>query len=162
LLADLLTDEEDVVDRATARLRFDIDLLSRRLVMLIDWARTRHDVGSLPFGLFGASTGAAAALTAAALRPRDIAAVVSRGGRPDLAGSVLPEVVAPTLLIVGSRDTEVIQLNEWARARMRCAVSLHIVARASHLFEEPGTLDEVASLAGSFFLSHLRVGPETS
>jgi dienelactone hydrolase len=158
LLADLLTEQEEAVDRVTARLRFDINLLGRRLVTLIDWARQRPDLESLAFGLFGASTGAAAALIAAADRPNDIAAVVSRGGRPDLAGAALPRVAAPTLLLVGSLDPEVIRLNEWAKIRMRCPVSLDIVPGASHLFEEPGTLDEVASRAGSWFVSHLLEG----
>jgi dienelactone hydrolase len=159
LLADLLTEEEEAIDRVTAHLRFDIDLLGRRLVKLIDWARQRPDLGSLAFGLFGASTGAAAALIAAADRSHDVGAVVSRGGRPDLAGAALPRVAAPTLLLVGSLDTEVIRLNEWAKIRMRCPVSLDIVPGASHLFEEPGTLDQVASRAGSWFISHLREGP---
>jgi pimeloyl-ACP methyl ester carboxylesterase len=125
---------------------------------MIDWARQRPDLESLAFGLFGASTGAAAALIAAADRPNDVAAVVSRGGRPDLAGGALPRVAAPTLLLVGSLDTEVIRLNEWAKIRMRCPVSLDIVPGASHLFEEPGTLDQVASRAGSWFISHLLDG----
>jgi dienelactone hydrolase len=158
LLADLLTIEEEAIDRVNARFRFDIDLLGQRLVRLIDWARGRPDLHALAFGLFGASTGAAAALIAAATRPHDIAAVVSRGGRPDLAGSALPKVAAPTLLLVGSLDTDVIQLNEWAKTRMRCSVSLDIVPGASHLFEEPGTLDQVASRAGSWFVQHLTAG----
>jgi dienelactone hydrolase len=159
LLADLLTVEEEALDRVTAQLRFDIDLLSRRLIKLIDWSRQRPDLASLPCGLFGASTGAAAALIAAADRPHDIGAVVSRGGRPDLAGAALPRVAAPTLLLVGSLDSEVIELNEWAKVRMKCAVSLDIVPGASHLFEEPGTLDQVASRAGSWFGRHLLEGP---
>jgi dienelactone hydrolase len=155
LLADLLTPEEEAVDRVSAHLRFDINLLGRRLVTLVDWARRHAALGSLRVGLFGASTGAAAALVAAATRPKDIAAVVSRGGRPDLAGAALPHVVAPTLLLVGSLDTEVIALNEWAKARMTCPVSLDIIPGASHLFEEPGTLEQVASRAGAWFVTHL-------
>jgi dienelactone hydrolase len=155
LLADLLTVEEETIDRVSAHLRFDIDLLGRRLIALIDWARRDPDLRSLRVGLFGASTGAAAALMAAAARPADIAAVVSRGGRPDLAGAALPSVLAPTLLLVGSLDTDVIQLNEWAKARMRCRVALDIVSGASHLFEEPGTLEQVASRAGAWFVAHV-------
>ena len=155
LLADLLTAEEETVDRVTAHLRFDINLLSRRLVTLVEWARRHPDLADLPFGLFGASTGAAAALVASTARPDDVAAVVSRGGRPDLAGNALSHVTAPTLLLVGSLDTEVIALNKWARARMRCPVTLEIIPGASHLFEEPGTLDQVASRAGAWFTAHL-------
>jgi dienelactone hydrolase len=159
LLADLLTVQEEAVDRVTAHLRFDIGLLSRRLMGLIEWARHRPDLAPLNVGLFGASTGAAAALMAAAAQPHNVSAVVSRGGRPDLAGYALGQVSAPTLLLVGSRDTEVIQLNEWAKARMRCPVSLDIVPGASHLFEEPGTLDQVATRAGEWFLTHLSHAP---
>jgi dienelactone hydrolase len=155
LLGDLLTPEEERIDRVTARLRFDIDLLAERLVTFLEWARRHPGLASLPIGLFGASTGAAAALVAAATRPADVAAVVSRGGRPDLAGRALPHVAAPTLLLVGSRDIQVIALNEQAMARMRCPVSLDIIPGASHLFEESGTLDEVASRAAGWFLKHL-------
>jgi dienelactone hydrolase len=155
LLADLLTPDEEALDRRTAHLRFDIPLLGQRVVALVDWAGRQPDLARLPFGAFGASTGAAAALVAAAALPREIGAVVSRGGRPDLAGNSLPFVRAPTLLIVGSRDVEVIALNEQAKARMRCPVSLAIVPGASHLFEEPGTLEEVAALAGTWFAAHL-------
>jgi dienelactone hydrolase len=162
LLADLLTAEEEAVDRVTAHLRFDIDLLSRRLVQLIDWARQDARLASLRFGLFGASTGAAAALAAAAARPNDVAAVVSRGGRPDLAGAALPQVASPTLLLVGSLDTEVIRLNEWAKIRMRGPVALDIVPGASHLFEEPGTLEQVALRAGAWFVTHLVAAPDAS
>lgn len=151
LLADLLTLEEEAVDRYSGHLRFDIGLLSRRVVALIDWARQHQVLGSLPIGLFGASTGAAAALVAAAVRPKDVAAVVSRGGRPDLAADALPGVTAPTLLLVGSLDTEVIALNQQARSRMRCPVSLELVQGATHLFEEPGTLEQVAARAGEWF-----------
>jgi dienelactone hydrolase len=155
LLADLLTAEEETIDRRTAHLRFDIPLLGQRVVALVDWARRQPDLARLPFGVFGASTGAAAALVAAAALPREIGAVVSRGGRPDLAANSLPHVSAPTLLIVGSRDAEVIALNEQAKARMRCPVSLTIVQGASHLFEEPGTLEQVAASASTWFATHL-------
>jgi dienelactone hydrolase len=159
LLADLLTPSEEAVDRIDAHLRFDIDFLGGRLVRIIDWARERPDLGARRFGLFGASTGAAAALVAAAARPGEIAAVVSRGGRPDLAGADLPQVTAPTRLIVGSLDTEVIELNEWAKARMHCPVTVDIVHGATHLFEEPGTLEQVASLAGEWFVRYLGGAP---
>lgn len=155
LLADLLTTTEEAKDRVTASLRFDIELLGRRVVALVDWVRQDPRLRPLRLGLFGASTGAAAALVAAAARPDDVAAVVSRGGRPDLAGNALAEVRAPTLLLVGSLDTEVIDLNQWAKARMSGPVSLSIVPGASHLFEEPGTLEEVASKAGAWFVTHL-------
>jgi dienelactone hydrolase len=164
LLADLLTMPEEAEDRFTAHLRFDINLLAGRLVRLIDWARQEPDLERLPIGLFGASTGAAAALVAAAARPNEIGAVVSRGGRPDLADAALPKVAAPTLLLVGSLDVEVIQLNRWAKERMRCTASLEIIAGASHLFEERGTLDQVAARAGDWFSAHLRTasGPARS
>jgi dienelactone hydrolase len=155
LLADLLTRDEEAIDRVDASLRFDIDLLGRRVVALVDWVRGARDLPARPIGLFGASTGAAAALVAAAARPHDVSAVVSRGGRPDLAGAALSNVTAPTLLIVGGLDTQVIALNEQAKARMRGAVSLEIVPGASHLFEEPGTLDVVAARAGEWFVAHL-------
>jgi dienelactone hydrolase len=159
LLADLLTPEEEATDRVSAHLRFDINLLGDRVLKLVDWARRHPDLEETRLGLFGASTGAAAALVAAAARPHEVAAVVSRGGRPDLAGAVLPHVAAPTLLLVGSRDPEVIELNEWARNRMRCAVSLVIIPGATHLFEEPGTLDRVASRAAAWFVTHLVDAP---
>lgn len=161
LLADLLSIEEEAADRYRGHLRFDIDLLGRRVIALIDWARRHDTLGALPLGVFGASTGAAAALVAAAARPNDIAAVVSRGGRPDMAGPVLPRVACPTLLLVGSLDAEVIELNERAMSRMHCPVSLSIVAGASHLFEEPGTLEEVAARAGDWFLNHLSLPAHT-
>jgi dienelactone hydrolase len=157
LLADLLTPAEEDADRVTGHLRFDIDFLAGRLVRLVDWARARPDLGSRRFGLFGASTGAAAALVAAAIRPHDIVTVVSRGGRPDLAGAALPQVIAPTLLLVGSLDTEVLELNRWAKHRMHGLVTLDIIHGASHLFEEPGTLDQVASRAGDWFVRYLGV-----
>lgn len=155
LLADLLSLEEEAADRYRGHLRFDIDLLGRRVIALVDWARRHGTLGDVPFGLFGASTGAAAALVAAAARPKDVAAVVSRGGRPDLAGPALERVAAPTLLLVGSLDAEVIELNQRAMSQMHCPVRLSIVAGASHLFEEPGTLEEVAARAGDWFLHHL-------
>jgi dienelactone hydrolase len=157
LLADLLTVEEEEADRFTGHLRFDIPLLGRRVVALVDWARELDALRDLPIGLFGASTGAAAALVAAAERPRDIAAVVSRGGRPDLARDALPQVVAPTLLLVGGFDTEVIELNRDARRHMQCPVDLTVVPGATHLFEEPGTLEQVAARARDWFATHLTV-----
>ncbi len=162
LLADLLTLDEERVDRTTAHVRFDIGLLGRRVVGLVDWARQQPPLGRLPLGLFGASTGAAAALVAAAARPSDVAAVVSRGGRPDLAGASLAHVVAPTLMIVGGADTEVIELNRQARARMHGTVSIEIVPGATHLFEERGALEQVATLAAVWFTQYLRTVPDTS
>jgi dienelactone hydrolase len=157
LLIDLLTPEEEVVDDRTAQYRFDIPMLAGRLVAIIDWLRRRKDTASLSIGLFGASTGGGAALIAAAIRPYDVAAVVSRGGRPDLAGAALAKVTTPTLLIVGGLDTPVIRMNRDAMAQMRGSeVKLEIVAGATHLFEEPGTLERVAELAGDWFVHHLR------
>jgi dienelactone hydrolase len=155
LLADLLTPAEETADRVSGHLRFNIPLLGQRLVVLIEWARQQPALRELPIALFGASTGAAAALVAAAARPGEIAAVVSRGGRPDLAGAALPHVTAPTLLIVGGADSEVIELNRWAKVRMRCPTSLEIVPGATHLFEEPGALEQVAKLAAGWFAQHL-------
>jgi len=155
LLVDLLTPEEEAVDMRTRRLRFDIELLAERLVGAIDWLGQQPDTRDLRVGLFGASTGGGAALVAAAERPERVGAVVSRGGRPDLAGSALPSVRAPTLLIVGERDEGVIELNEQARDQMRAEVRLEIVPRATHLFEEPGPLEEVAQLARDWFVRHL-------
>jgi dienelactone hydrolase len=156
LLIDLLTPEEEVVDDRTAEYRFDIPMLAGRLVTIVDWLRRRKDTSSLPIGLFGASTGGGAALIAAADRPREIAAVVSRGGRPDLAGAALPKVTTPTLLIVGGFDTPVIEMNRDAMKQMRGEVKLEIVPGATHLFEEPGTLERVAELAGAWFEHHLQ------
>ena len=156
LLIDLLTPREDAIDERTAQYRFDIPLLAGRLATIVDWLRQRKETAPLPIGLFGASTGGGAALMAAADRPRDIAAVVSRGGRPDLAGAALPEVIAPTLLIVGGFDTPVIQMNRDAMKHMRGEVKLEIVPGATHLFEEPGTLERVANLAGDWFAYYLR------
>jgi dienelactone hydrolase len=155
LLFDLLTPEEDAIDRVTRELRFDIGLLAARLTGAIDWAGSHGATRHLKLGLFGASTGAAAALIAAARRPEVVRAVVSRGGRPDLAGDFLPRVKAPVLLIVGGNDGEVIRLNEAARRRLRAKAMLEIVPGASHLFEEPGTLQQAANIARQWFLHQL-------
>jgi pimeloyl-ACP methyl ester carboxylesterase len=152
LLMDLLTAEEEQVDLRTRELRFDIDLLGERVVGAVDWAAAAQ---ALPFGAFGASTGAAAALVAAAERPELVRAVVSRGGRPDLAGDALPRVRAPTLLIVGGDDPVVLDLNRRAMERLEAETRLEIVPGASHLFEEPGTLDRVAELARDWFVERL-------
>ena len=144
LLIDLLTTEEEAIDNQTAELRFNIRILADRLVAATDWVRQQRNLSTLRLGYFGASTGAAAALVAAAQRPDVIDAVVSRGGRPDLAGDYLAEVTAPTLLIVGERDTEVIELNRKALKAMRGPTELQIVPYATHLFEEPGALEQVA------------------
>jgi putative phosphoribosyl transferase len=155
LLIDLLTVAEEDLDRYTGQLRFDIGLLAERLVAAIEWLRNDR---RLPhsIGLFGASTGAAAALVAAAERPDDVRAIVSRGGRPDLAGEALRRVVAPTLLIVGEKDTQVLQLNQQAMQLLASAATeLVIVPGASHLFEEPGALAAVARLAADWFGRHL-------
>ena len=149
LLIDLLTQQEELVDTRTAHLRFDIDLLARRLVGATEWLSEQHP--DLKVGLFGASTGGGAALVAAAEIPDRIAAVVSRGGRPDLAGDALPLVKAPTLLIVGGDDVPVIAMNQEALDRMTCVKRMEIVPGASHLFEEPGTLEQVAKLASDWF-----------
>jgi len=156
LLIDLLTEEEEVVDHYTMHLRFDIGLLADRLAGAIDWLAAEPLTDALPVGCFGASTGAGAALVAAARRPDRVQAVVSRGGRPDLAGESLPAVRAPTLLIVGGHDRVVIGLNEQAHAHLGSPVKeLVIVPGATHLFEEPGTLEEVARLAADWFSLHL-------
>jgi dienelactone hydrolase len=155
LLVDLLTEEEEQVDRATRELRFDIGLLAERLVAATDWLADRPVTARLALGYFGASTGAAAALVAAADRPNRARAVVSRGGRPDLAGEALERVQAPTLLIVGGDDPLVLELNREARARLRAETKLEIVPGASHLFEEPGALEEVARLARDWLVRHL-------
>ena len=155
LLIDLLTLDEEVIDARTAQLRFDIELLAERLVGATDWLTRFPDTKHLRIGYFGASTGAAAALVAAAVRPDVVSAVVSRGGRPDLAGAALMHVRAPTLLIVGGNDGQVIQLNRTALAELRCEKQLMIVPGATHLFEEPGALDEVARLARDWFHRHL-------
>lgn len=156
LLFDLLTANEERVDRVTRHLRFDIGLLARRLAGATRWALAQAALADYTLGYFGASTGAAAALIAAAENPRDVAAVVSRGGRPDLAGPALPRVTQPTLLIVGSADMPVIGMNEEALAQMTQPESrLEIVPGASHLFEEPGTLEQAAGLARDWFQKYL-------
>ena len=157
LLVDLLTEHEEAAERYTAHLRFNIEMLANRLVGAIDWLGQYPDTADLPVGLFGASTGGGAALVAAARRTGPVAAVVSRGGRPDLARGALPHVKAPTLLIVGGYDDVVIEMNESALKQLRTPhKNLIIVAGASHLFEEPGKLEEVARLAGDWFRRHLR------
>jgi pimeloyl-ACP methyl ester carboxylesterase len=155
LLFDLLTPAEEVVDRRTAHLRFDIDLLATRLLDATDWLLQQPDTRHLPIGYFGASTGAAAALVAAAERPDAVRAVVSRGGRPDLAGLALPRVRAATLLIVGEEDVTVLELNREAFELLRCEKRLVIIPGATHLFEEPGALDEVARLAREWLEHYL-------
>lgn len=162
LLMDLLTEEEDRIDVLTRQYRFDVPLLARRLEAAMTWLATRPDARSLAVGLFGASTGAAAALVAAARRPEAVRAVVSRGGRPDLAGADLPAVRAPTLLIVGGLDDVVIELNERARDALRCETRLEIVPGATHLFEEPGTLERVVALARDWFEERLADGEHTA
>jgi putative phosphoribosyl transferase len=156
LLVDLLTTDEEAIDMRTAHLRFDIGLLARRLVAVTDWLTQQPETHELRIGYFGASTGAAAALLAAAERPEAVGAVVSRGGRPDLAGPTLAQVRAPTLLIVGGNDFQVIELNQEAFARLNCEKQLVIVPGATHLFEEPGALDAVARLAREWFERHLK------
>jgi dienelactone hydrolase len=155
LLFDLLTPVEQRVDELSGQLRFDIDLLSGRLIGVVDWLRQSGVVPRLSLGLFGASTGAAAALVAAAARPGIVSAVVSRGGRPDLAGQSLRAVKATTLLIVGGKDEVVIGLNREASQALSAPCRLEIVPNASHLFEEPGTLEKVAQLARDWFQDHL-------
>lgn len=155
LLFDLLTTEEEAIDLHTAELRFDISLLAERLVGATDWTVRQPDLSELGIGYFGASTGAAAALFAAVERPDLIRAVVSRGGRPDLAAPVLEEIVAPTLIIVGGNDFGVIELNQQAFEQLRAEKRFEIVPRATHLFEEPGALERVADLAGEWFLRFL-------
>lgn len=155
LLVDLLTPAEERNDQVNGHLRFDIELLTRRLVAIADWLASATQARGHEIGLFGASTGAAAALMTAAQRPDVVKAVVSRGGRPDLAGSTASLVRAPTLLIVGGKDTAVIQMNRDAIALMRCKTELSIVPGATHLFEERGALAQVASLAADWFTTHL-------
>jgi len=159
LLFDLLTAQEEVAEAYTRHLRFNITFLANRLVAVTNWVRSQPSCGELMVGYFGASTGAAAALVAAADLPKFVHAVVSRGGRPDLAEAALDRVQAPTLLIVGGADTPVILLNEQAFARLRCEKTLRIVPHASHLFEEAGALETVATLAGEWFLKHLAAAP---
>lgn len=155
LLLDLLTRAEEAVDVYTREYRFDIDRLGTRVVLAIDWARQRDDLRTLPIGCFGASTGAAAALIAAAARPHAVRAVVSRGGRPDLANGPLSRVRAPTLLIVGGDDEPVIEMNRDAMRQMTAIVELQIVPGATHLFEEAGTLERVMELAAGWFRRYL-------
>jgi pimeloyl-ACP methyl ester carboxylesterase len=155
----LLTREEERVDERTREYRFYIDLLGRRVIEATDWVQSRPDLHHLPIAYFGASTGAAAALIAAAARPEKVRAIISRGGRPDLAGDALPLVHAPTLLIVGGNDEPVIALNRDAMHRMRAPVKLEIIPGATHLFEEPGALDVVAALAIDWCRQHLVVAP---
>jgi putative phosphoribosyl transferase len=159
LLLDLLTDEEEAVDRDRAELRFDIALLAGRLAAAIDWLTGDPRTATLPIGLFGASTGAAAALVAAAERPHQVVAVVSRGGRPDLAGPLLGLVRAPTLLVVGGRDRVVLELNRSAAEQLSAEHRLEIVPDATHLFEEPGALERVAALAADWFRRWLVPAP---
>lgn len=155
LLFDLLTVDEERIDVVTAEYRFDIELLARRLVAVTDWLVERQQE-PLPLGYFGSSTGAAAALIAAADTSQEIGAIVSRGGRPDLASRALPLVDAPTLLLVGGRDPEVLQLNEQALAQLRCEKKLVVVEGATHLFEEAGKLEEVCVHAREWFTAHFR------
>lgn len=158
LLFDLLTPEEEAIDLRTREHRFNIRLLAQRLVHATKWAQHQEQTRDLRIGYFGSSTGGGAALVAAAGIPQDVGAVVSRGGRPDLAGDGLLKVKAPTLLIVGGKDDIVIELNEQARDRMRGEVKLEIVPDATHLFEEPGTLEKVAQLASDWFVNHMGAG----
>jgi putative phosphoribosyl transferase len=155
LLLDLLTPDEESIDDRTREYRFDIEMLGHRVIGAMDWVQSRPDLHRLPIGLFGASTGAAAALIAAAARPELTRAVVSRGGRPDLADAALPRVQSPTLLIVGERDEPVIEMNRDAMSRMRAPVELEIVPGATHLFEEPGALTVVAALAADWCRRYL-------
>jgi len=157
LLMDLLTEKEEALDLQTRELRFDISLLAKRLTSAVDWVSAQPSYKHLPIGLFGASTGAAAALVTAAARPLLVKSVVSRGGRPDLAGEALARVKAPTLLIVGGYDDAVLALNEQAKARLPGEADLKIVPRATHLFEEPGALAQVADHAGDWFWKTIKV-----
>src|SRR5438477_12151349 len=155
LLFDLLTPDEEAVDLYTREHRFNIGLLAERLVHATKWAKQQKQTADLRIGYYGSSTCGGAALVAAAELPNEIGAVVSRGGRPDLAGDALPKVKAPTLLIVGGEDHVVIELNEQARAQMKCECKIDIVPGATHLFEEPGALEKVAKLASDWFVKHL-------
>lgn len=156
VLVDLLTADEEQLDMQTAQLRFDIGHLADRLAGIIDWTTSGEQLPRLPVGLFGASTGAAAALVAGAARPDVVRAVVSRGGRPDLAGPALPNVRAATLLLVGGRDEQVLELNQDAQRQMSAPTELRVVPGATHLFEEPGALEQVAEEAADWFDRHLR------
>jgi len=155
LLFDLLTTDEEAIDIRSGQLRFDIGLLANRLTGATDWLKQNADTRNLNVGYFGASTGASAALVAAVERPNTVSAIVSRGGRPDLAASALPHVKAPTLLIVGGRDFPVVAINRDALGKLQVEKELVIIPDATHLFEEPGALDKVAQLAANWFLSHL-------
>ena len=157
LLFELLTPEEEALDIYTREHRFNISLLAERLVHATKWVRQQEETRDLPIGYFGSSIGGAAALVAAAELPQDVGAVVSRGGRPDLAGDALPKVQAPILLIVGGNDDIVIELNETARDQMRREVKLEIIPGATHLFEEPGALEQAAKLASDWFVNHIGV-----
>ena len=159
LLFDLLTHEEEEDDRRTGHLRFDVDRLATRLEIATEWLMSQPRARGRPIGFFGASTGAAAALVAAAKLDDMIAAVVARGGRPDLADAYLPRITAPTLLIVGERDEPVLELNQIAYSRMRCTRELIIVPRATHLFEEHGAIEQVAALASGWFREHVPAMP---
>jgi putative phosphoribosyl transferase len=161
LLIDLFTPSEEALDARTGRLRFDIRLLAERLLGATDWLGQQPITRELRLGYFGASTGAAAALVAAAVRPRSVGAVVTRGGRPDLAGPALPRVVAPTLLIVGGHDVGVVGLNRQALEQLRGDKRLAVVPAATHLFEEPGALDQVARLARDWFIDRLATRAST-
>jgi putative phosphoribosyl transferase len=155
LLFDLLMPDEEAIDMRTREHRFNIGLLAERLLHATRWVKQQKQTRDLRVGFFGSSTGGGAALVAAAEIGQDVCAVVSRGGRPDLAGEALPKVQAPTLLIVGGNDDIVIELNEMARDQMRCEVKLEIVPGATHLFEEPGALEKVANLASDWFVNHI-------
>lgn len=156
LLIDLLTKEEEEIDMRTGEFRFDIDLLAQRLIEATKWIKRHSTVANLPIGYFGASTGAAAALIGAAELPEDVAVVVSRGGRPDLAMEYLPKVKAPVLLIVGGRDNSVINMNREAMKHLSVEMKLEIIPGASHLFEEPGKLEKVSELASHWFSTHFK------
>ena len=160
LLFDLLTEDEDRPNEQMRSKRFDIELLTERVVGAIDWLATQKPLAHLPLGLFGASTGSAACLRAAASRPKQVRAIVSRGGRPDLAFDVLAAVRSPTLLIVGSRDVDVLELNAWAASHLQTSHAIKVVAGAGHLFEEPGCLEEAARLAREWFQTQLVAGPK--
>jgi putative phosphoribosyl transferase len=160
LLMDLLTEKEEALDLQSRELRFDIRLLAKRLSETVDWLASQPSFKHLPIGIFGASTGAAAALVTAVERPQLVKSVVSRGGRPDLAGDALVRVQAPTLLIVGGYDDAVLALNEQAKARLPGEAELKVVPRATHLFEEPGALAQVADLAGDWFWKTLNAKPK--
>jgi putative phosphoribosyl transferase len=159
LLFDLLTKDEEAIDLRTGRLRFDIALLSQRLVAAADWLLAQAGMSGVAIGYFGSSTGGAAALVAAVERPEAVQAIVCRGSRTDMASRILAEVTAPTLLVVGEADTQVLAWNRESFAQLRCEKRLEIITGATHLFEEPGTLGEVARLAAAWFVDHLK--PQT-